>query len=939
MHAGTFQSPFSFEDFSLPKLAQEKVHTHDASLSAAVTDAEKDSDIIRFHPNASESLEAIPEVVYNGSLPLIDFTPELDFFGDLDEISPGPWTFALDLFASSDRELGRYIIDSDQDVNSDESHDSSDEAAPSPEWLPFTVAFRSDGLVDIDRLISSLLLLGYGLSSQLFVVSSDRHSFTIHRDGPFRCNDIGHHDLVKLIASFQETGEQALRIRLFAEQVTSSASTESAAKTALATTMNSMLEILYARSCGDLAQKRTVHALRKSFEGVTDLFSILGQIINAVSAGTDDCTIMEHLTAVLSRNDDLILAYPHFCQIMSSRAGRSITESILNACGLLRSEVPYTDRSDHELSDLAAALSLHDAPSASPDVLCERLRKVAPAADLDMLLDVLRAREILARSDDAIGAFSPVLATDDLGSGKVFVNPDAILARAQQYEAEVMAAIRASSTTSGDQLEQSCGQYDNVLNSDVRTSSAGSQFAHLAIAMTTVPDTTPDKDRELEQALITDLGNDTNDLSSRGQAPSEFCILSPYQPFIRVQHRLVNGQVLRRLLGPGQLMEHFDAHHQFHLLGNGVFVARLQMTLFEPKGSLPSARAFIEGKFTSGSDGTKQHWPPGSSDLWNALAELFSETYNSTMSTAQHDSPTVRGIPGNLNIAVRHVDTPRTAEIMNPLSTHALDFLQLRYNSPALLSDVFDAASSEQYDDIFRWLLVLLRQSYVSTRLSSLLLSRQADLRGLPGRVARRFAYLGQAIVAPLCAHAFSVAVATPWSDFMSAMETLQDDLEDENEEGVYGAIVNTGISGLKTLHNEALRRIKSRLFLDVNQEHIETAVRTLFTLLLRGSACILRLSQSATDAQAYNDTQEEVSEVLRLEHEVRESVKELRRALQTHSINFKEADDVAVDGDLWAKFGMLPPENDEAEIIGNLVAFLSLDPTTGKAKETWDSP
>ncbi|KAG8626182.1 hypothetical protein KVT40_006583 [Elsinoe batatas] len=938
MHDGTFQSPFSFGDFSLPNIPQDEGPTHEAFSIAAVTDAKKDSDLVRVHTIATDPLEVIPEIHEERSLPLTDLPLGLDVFENLDPISLGPWTFVPDLFASSDRKLGQVFNDSDHDVSSDGSLYSSDEVSSPPELLPFPVVFRSDGFVHLDGLISCLLLLGFGLSSQLFVTTSNRLSFSIYRDGLFRCNDVGPRGLTGLIASFQETGEQALRIRLFTEQVASSASSNVATKIALATTMNSMLETLFARSCGILAQNRTIHELRRSFEGVPVLFDILNQTIDAVSADTDNCTTVEHLLTVILRNGELAGAYPHFFQILAIRAGRSITESVLSACGLPSSEGPNTNSGDDGLSDLATVLSLLDAPAASSDVLCDRLDAIVPAADLDMVLDILRGREILARSNDALEVFSPVLTIEDAGSGGVFVNPDVILARAQKYEAEVMAAIRASSATSGYQLECSRTQHDHVRKRGVRTSLAGNQFAHLATAMTTMPDTAPDKDEEIEQALITDLRNNINDLSSKGQPFSDFSILSPYQPFLRIQHRLVNGQVLRRLLGQGQLTEHFDAHYQFHLLGNGVFFARLQMTLFGPKGSLPSARAFIEGNFISGSDGKKQNWPPGSSDLWIALAELFSETYNSTMSTPRHDSITGRDLPGNLNVAVRHVDTSRTAEIMDPLSTHALDFLQLRYNAPALLSEVFDAASLEQYDDVFRWLLVLLRQSYVSTRLSALLSPRQADLQGLPGHIARRFAHISQAVVAPLCAHSFSVAVATPWTDFISAIQTLQDDLEDEDEEGVYGAIVNTGISSLKALHNDTLRRIKSRLFLSVDQDHIEGAVRKIFTLLLRGSACIGRLSQGGTDAQAYIDTQEEISEILRLEHEVHESVDELRRALQAHSIKLKEAGDVAVDTDLWAKFGMLPPEDDEAETIGTLVALLSLDLTTGPAEEAQDS-
>jgi hypothetical protein len=198
------------------------------------------------------------------------------------------------------------------------------------------------------------------------------------------------------------------------------------------------------------------------------------------------------------------------------------------------------------------------------------------------------------------------------------------------------------------------------------------------------------------------------------------------------------------------------------------------------------------------------------------------------------------GVQDGLNFAVRELPEAEIEQTLDMHSIHALDFLGLQYNAPSPLDKIVTAEASNDYDAIFRFLLIALRLLYITSNLAQSL----AD----PGESNRKkhnttsphsletttFIHLAHHLVTVTLSHFMDMGITAPWQDFLHALQTIEQDLAWEDAHGEIGSKVHVGLEWLRQTHIACLGRIRSRLFLRKKQQKIRVALENAFSSILR---------------------------------------------------------------------------------------------------------
>jgi hypothetical protein len=315
--------------------------------------------------------------------------------------------------------------------------------------------------------------------------------------------------------------------------------------------------------------------------------------------------------------------------------------------------------------------------------------------------------------------------------------------------------------------------------------------------------------------------------------PSLLPVLS-FGGIIAAQAEVVNRESLRLLFETHNLRQHLDLQRSFHLLGNGMFCTMLTHALFDPDLETAERQAGIarQGGVMGLRLGSRDTWPPASSELRLALMGILAESFNAEHRTAEAPaaSPSkFASLPGDLSFAVRDLSPEDIEKCMNPDSLEALDFLRLAYSAPQELRVVITPAILVQYDRIFKFLVRLLRLMYVVDQLFRVVnLRTSAWLE--PGNIAYRFAREARHFVSCISAYFLDSGIALPWQSFQSKLDEMQTDL----------AQADTGLSEkacspetLREYHSQAINQMASALFLRKRQQPVLKLLEDIFITVL----------------------------------------------------------------------------------------------------------
>ena len=280
-----------------------------------------------------------------------------------------------------------------------------------------------------------------------------------------------------------------------------------------------------------------------------------------------------------------------------------------------------------------------------------------------------------------------------------------------------------------------------------------------------------------------------NDYLTTFAPPLGITPLLSFSQIFSVQARLVNAACLRMFFKEHNLREHFSLLHRFLLLGDSVFTNRVSHALFSNDFDTTERQ---DGKYRSGDCmglrvGSRDSWPPASSELRLALAGLLHEAYYGSKSHAHQASVATRdaSLPGNLSFAIRELSPEEYTTVMDPDSLTALDFLKINYTPPKPLDAIIspegpNAGAMYKYDRLFQLLLRLIRMKFVVDQLWRDATSRVSHFRSANVRrdrrdmVAIKFRSYARHFVTCYAWYVFEIAIGTTWRGFESRLDAIE---------------------------------------------------------------------------------------------------------------------------------------------------------------------
>lgn len=286
-------------------------------------------------------------------------------------------------------------------------------------------------------------------------------------------------------------------------------------------------------------------------------------------------------------------------------------------------------------------------------------------------------------------------------------------------------------------------------------------------------------------------------------------------PIISAQARLIEFSCLHMLFKEHKIRSHLTLQWRFQLLGDGSFASRLSHSLFDPEMESGERKSGVtrSGVHTGLRLGSRDTWPPASSELRLVLMGLLTECYyagegSRILGSARFGKE--KELPGGLSFAIRELTGEELIKCKDPNAIEALDFLRLQYKPPAVLESVITSRSLHKYDRIFKHLLRLVRMVSVVHGLIRDSTAR-SSLSGDTRNVFQKFRVDAQHFVLAVSDYCFNIGVGTTWQRFENTLSRIERCLDRGDIDGT----VETAHSlhRLRDYHEDVLDQILFALF------------------------------------------------------------------------------------------------------------------------------
>ncbi len=306
-------------------------------------------------------------------------------------------------------------------------------------------------------------------------------------------------------------------------------------------------------------------------------------------------------------------------------------------------------------------------------------------------------------------------------------------------------------------------------------------------------------------------------------------------PLISTQARMVNSECLRLFFVEHNLRKHLTLQRRYHLFGDGVFSSRLSHALFDPeyesaertKGVAPS------GQVTGLRLGSRETWPPASSELRLTLMNVLTESYlkSSREATERRNGGFSRTeeLPGGLSFSVRELDAEEIEKCLQPDSIEALDFLRLQYKPPQPLETIITPICLYKYDCIFKSLLRVVRMLYAVNQLFRDAFDRRSYWPGIDND-AQSFRIEAHHFVSCIGEYFFQVGVGATWQLFEEKLDRIEKAITNEADDTLGHS---EGLHSLREFQEQVLDKMMFSIFLRKRQQPIMALLEEIFTTIL----------------------------------------------------------------------------------------------------------
>lgn len=306
-------------------------------------------------------------------------------------------------------------------------------------------------------------------------------------------------------------------------------------------------------------------------------------------------------------------------------------------------------------------------------------------------------------------------------------------------------------------------------------------------------------------------------------------------PVVLSQAQLIDFSCLHHLFKEHKLRHHLDLQRRFQLLGDGSFVTRLSHSLFNPDMDSGERRP---GKVRGGEHtglrlGSRDTWPPASSELRLVLIGLLGDCYfsdtepeNADVAQAQRENE----MPGGLSFSIRELTDEEIERCKDPNAIEALDFLRLQYKPPEALETLITARSLKRYDRLFKHLLRLLR---MVSAVKGLI--RDSTVRGsLSGdtrNVFQKFRIEAQHFVLAVSDYCFHIGIDSIWSNFQNTLSKIERCLDRGDVDGTIEAAHS--VPRLRDFHEDILNQMLFAFFLSKRHAQAAKLLDNIFSIIL----------------------------------------------------------------------------------------------------------
>ncbi|KAK9760952.1 hypothetical protein K7432_014523 [Basidiobolus ranarum] len=355
--------------------------------------------------------------------------------------------------------------------------------------------------------------------------------------------------------------------------------------------------------------------------------------------------------------------------------------------------------------------------------------------------------------------------------------------------------------------------------------------------------------------------------------------------------RLINSSVLSFFFHEMNLTGHLNVLRQYLLLGNGFYVNGIVQALFDDDANLDEFTDDhrLDEKAKISAIGFNNHfgWPLSGRKLNSALKAALLETISDELPLEFMDSTRVneiKDLDDRLEF-LTHFTGHDTSQI-EAEGIEALDFIRVKYHAPHPLDVIITPTSISKYNQVFNFLLRVLRVDAVSRHIfrQTRLQHRQTlDEAGDLGytQMLWKFRFEIHQFINAIRGYVFDYAVGATWENFSSVINKI---VEENDFQRQYERYINANEEDSETLHimdlrslmeyhDMVLERILHRCFLLPNQNFIMNVITEIFELILE-LAQVLEHPQdsdfseiSALYEEFKTSREKLVAGLLRLEH------------------------------------------------------------------------
>ena len=348
-------------------------------------------------------------------------------------------------------------------------------------------------------------------------------------------------------------------------------------------------------------------------------------------------------------------------------------------------------------------------------------------------------------------------------------------------------------------------------------------YIHASIATFEKP--LPDLKAERGNKPLSKCGYKDSPEENIGPPLSLLPVLS-FNPVIASQAFFINRACLRLLFKEHNIVSHFSLLHRYSLFGDGVFASRLSHALFDPELDSAECRKGHSRAGISGLKlGSRNTWPPASSELRLALMGILTESYYEFGRGAEGSSFFREELPGGLSFAIRDMAGDELHRCMDPNSIEALDFLSIQYRPPPPLDAVITQVSLAKYDVVFKLLLRAARMLFVVNQLFRDTNPRIAIRHG-SDPTSRSFRIESHHFVSAICRYFFN-GVQSNWEILHRRLKDLDKALD--------SPVTSHGdsLDKLREFHENLLDRLMFALMLRKRQAQVKKLIEDIFSLIL----------------------------------------------------------------------------------------------------------